>query len=223
MNVKKFSIFVVLLISSQSWAETPQGVPDKLFSITLGGMYDIGNLEMNDFGNIPVKKATGMNRFLGNGIHFYFQPKAEHKVFEYVEKRENPNDKYFKTSFRLYLLPVIPLTIKTAEQLDNEKLKWEVAVIEWSTEPKKKDDAYYWAIDLCKTFSVDIPVKPELTDNYESKLYECTFTTGAREFKVSSSYSMSVSLSYKRDVFDKKNESVNRIIRKLQAKEIRPY
>jgi hypothetical protein len=120
-------------------------------------------------------------------------------------------------------LPVIPLTIKTAEQLDNEKLKWEVAVIEWSTEPKKKDDAYYWAIDLCKTFSVDIPVKPELTDNYESKLYECTFTTGAREFKVSSSYSMSVSLSYKRDVFDKKNESVNRIIRELQAKEIRPY
>lgn len=223
MNIRTFSIFVVLLISSQTWAETPQGVPDKLFGITLGGVYDIGNPDMNDFGNIPVKKATGTNRFLGNGIHYYFQPKAEQKFFEYVEQRDKPNNKYFKTSFRLYLLPVIPSTITTAKQLENEKLKWEVAVIEWSHEPKKKDDAYYWAIDLCKTFSVDIPVKPEITNDYETKLYECTFATGSREFKVSSFYSKSVSLSFKRDVFDKKNESVDRVIRKLQAKEIRPY
>jgi hypothetical protein len=202
MGIKIISVVFLLLISSQSFAEGPRGVPEKLFGIALGGIYDLGNPEVNDLGNMPVKKFTGMNRFLGNGIHYYFQLKDEHKFFEYVEKRKKPEDKYFETSFRLYLLPVIPPTITTAEQLDQAKLKWEVSVIEWSNDPKTKEDAYYWAIDLCKTFEVDISLKPEITNYYDEKWYECTFSTGDREFKVSSSYSKSVQLSYKREVFD---------------------
>ena len=223
MDIKKICFAFLLLISSQSWAEGPRGVPEKLFGIALGGIYDIGNPEVNDFGNIPVKRFTGMNRFLGNGIHYYFEPKKEHKFFEYVEKREKPEDKYFTTSFRLYLLPVIPPAITTVEQLDKAKLKWEVSIIEWSNDPKTKEDAYYWATNLCKTFGVDISVKPEIIDHYDSKWYECTFSTGDREFKVSSFSSKSVQLSYKKEVFDNKNELVDKVLRKLHAKEIRPY
>lgn len=223
MYIKKISLAALLLISLQSLAEETRGVPEKLFGITLGGIYDLGNPEASNFGNMPIKKFAGMNRFLGNGIHYYFQPKDDNKFFEYVEKHEKPKEKYFKTSFRLYLLPVIPSSIKTVEQLNKTKLNWEVSTIEWSNDAKTKDDAYYWAIDLCKTFSVDISVKPKTIDQYDSKLYECSFATGNREYKVSSSYSRSVQLSFIREVFDKKDAAVDKAIRKLQAQEIRPY
>lgn len=223
MGIKIISITFLLLFSSQSFAEEPRGVPEKLFGISLGGIYDIGNPDVGDLGNLPIKRFTGMQRFLGHGVHYYFKPKDEHKFFKYVEKRKKPKDKYFETSFRLYLIPVIPPTITTVEQLDKAKLDWEVTVIEWSNDAPKKEDAYFWAIDLCKTFAVDIEVKPEITDEYNSKWYECTFSAGDREFKVSSLYSKSVQLSFKRAVSDKKQETVDNILRKLQAKEIRPY
>jgi len=223
MRINRVSAGLLLLISSQCFAEEPRGVPEKLFGVTLGGIYDLGNPEIGDFGDIPVKKFAGINRFLGQGIHYYFQPKENHKFFEYAEKREKPKDKYVRTSFRLYLLPVIPPEITTIDQLNEAKLKWEVSVIEWSNDPKTKDDAYYWAIDLCKTFAVDISVNPEITDHFDSKWYECTFSTDDREFKVSSFYSKSVQLSYKKEVSDSKNKSVERAARKLQVNEIRPY
>lgn len=218
-----FVLGFLLLIPSLSWGEAPRGVPSKLFGIVLGGLYDIGNPEMNDLGNIPIRKFAGVNRFLGYGIHYYFQPADDNAAFEYVEKREKPEDKYFKTSFRLYLLPAIPATVKTIEQLDAAKVKMQVAIIEWSVEPKTKDDAYYWAIDLCKTIELDILVKPKIDNLYDSKNYTCTFSTGEREFKVSSFFSKSISLSYRRDVFDKKNKALEKTIRKLEAEKIRPY
>ena len=223
MDIKKILIAFLLLMSSISSAGESRGVPEKLFGIALGGIYDLGGPEDNDLGNIPVKKFASIQRFLGNGIHYYFQPKEEYKIFEYVEKREKPEDQYFGTSFRLYLLPVIPSTITTIEQLEKAKLNWEVTSIEWSNDAKTKEKAYYWAMNLCKTFKVDISVEPEITDYYGSKWYTCTFSSGDREFKVSSFYSRSIELSYKKEVFEAKNEAVEKIIRKLQADKIRPY
>ncbi len=112
MFIKKILIAVLLLTSSISSAEESHGVPEKLFGISLGGIYDLGSPLDNDLGNIPVKKFAGLEVFLGNGIHYYFQPKEEYKIFEYVEyveKPEKPEDQ--KTSFKLYLLPVIKLFV----------------------------------------------------------------------------------------------------------------
>jgi hypothetical protein len=223
LNVWLFVLGFLMLIPSLSRGEAPRGVPTKLFGILLGGIYDVGNSEMNDLGNIPIRKFAGMNQFLGNGIHYYFQPVDDNKAFEYVEKRKKPEDKYFETSFRLYMLPVIPTTVKTIEQLDAAKVKMEVVTIEWSVEPKSKDDAYYWAIDLCKTIELDISVRPKIDNFYDSKNYTCTFSAGEREFKVSSFYSKSISLSYRRDVFDKKDKALEKTLRKLRAEKIRPY
>lgn len=218
-------IFVAFLsvISSQALGDASREVPEKLFGIALGGRYDLGNPEVGNLGDIPVKKFTGMNRFLGYGVHYYFQPKEEHKFFEYAEKRKKPQDKYFESSFRLYLLPLIPSAIKSVDQLNATKLKWEVLLIEWSKNPETKEDAYYWAIDLCKTFAADISAKPKITNYFDEKWYECIFSTSNREFKVSSFHSKSVQLSYKREVSDQKDRSVEAVVRRLQAKEIRPY
>lgn len=218
-----YSIFFLLLLSSLSLAEESRGVPEKLFGIKLGGLYDIGDLKSKDIGNLPIKKITGEQRFLGRGIHYYIQPKEVYKEFEYVEKREKPEDQYFRTSFRLYLLPVIPATATTMKQLENTKVNWEVTDIEWSNDAKTEEDAYFWAFNLCKTFKADILVEPKIKDYFENKFYECTFSSGDRDFKVSSAYSRTVSLSYKQEVFETKNGRVDQIIRKLEAGEIRPY
>lgn len=221
--MKNIPFIFLLLASSSSLAEESRGVPEELFGIKLGGIYDIGDSESKDNGNIPIRKFAGILHFLGNGIHYYFQPKKEYKAFEYVEKRENPDDQYFKSSFRLYLLPVIPPEIKTIEQLGGAKTNWEVTIIEWSNDAKTKKDAYYWAIDLCKTFGIDISIEPEIIDYYEKDWYECTFSSDDRVFEVSSLYSRSIKLSYKEEVDEAKNDALERTIRKIKAKEIRPY
>lgn len=220
-------LLLTLIVSTFSVAVAAdvehRDVPKKLFGITLGGVYDLGDLEKKDYGDVPVKRATGINEFLGNGIHYYFQPKEASKFFKYVEKRDKPTDKYYETSFRLYLYPVIPPTIKTSKQLNESKLKWEVSLIEWSAEKTKTEkDAYFWAVNLCKTFETDISVKPEIVDSYESNLYSCTFSGGDREFGVHSFF-QTVTLKYKQEITSKKDEAVEKVIRKLQANEIRPY
>ncbi|MDB4442834.1 hypothetical protein N9219_05385 [bacterium] len=55
MVIKKIVIAFLLLTSSLSSAEESRDVPEKLFGIPLGGIY---NLE-----SIPVKKCTGLRRF----------------------------------------------------------------------------------------------------------------------------------------------------------------
>lgn len=219
MNKRKFSIILFILFSSLSLADDPKNVPEKLFGITLGNIYNIGDYKNKEIGNLPIKKFAGIEYF--GGVHYYFQPQNKYKIFEYIEKREKPDDQYFKTSFSLYLLPSIPsitLTDKT------EKLNWEVAIIRWSDEAKTTMDAYYWAADLCKTFKVDISVKPIISDSYDSKTYECIFSSGNREFKVSSLLHLkTIRLSYKNEVLEEKTEVIETIIRKKQANEIRPY
>jgi hypothetical protein len=198
-----------------------QSVPRKLFGIDLGGVYELGSSD-DDIGNLPIKKFAGMNKFLGEGIHYYFSPQIENAAFPYVEHRDRPDDKYFKTSFRMYLLPVIPPSIATLEQLNKAKLKWEVTTIEWSDEEKDESKRYAWAFDLCQTFSADITVEPEITNQYKDE-YTCTFSSEDREFKVSSRYSKSVALAFKGKYFSEKNDAVDTVVRRLRAKDIRPY
>jgi hypothetical protein len=234
MFIKKILITVLLLTSSVSMADESRDVPKKLFGISLGGIYDLGDPDDNDLGNLPVKKFTSLEVFMGQGVHYYFQPNKEYKIFKYVEYVKKPEDHFFKTSFRLYLLPVIPSTITTNEQFNKVKLNWEVTSIQWWDYPGKlselsvdakeklKREAYYWAIDLCKTFKVDISVKPEIYNN-NLDYYECTFSHGDREFKVTNRPFKNLKLSYKDEVFNKKDEAVEKMIRKIEADEIRPY
>lgn len=118
---------------------------------------------------------------------------------------------------------MIPSTIKTYEQLEKAELNWEVATIEWSRDMTTNKEALYWAMDLCETFKADISVEPEISDLTED-WYVCTFSSGDREFEVRSLGAMRrIELSYKDEVFERKNEAAEKILRKLKADKIRPY
>ena len=61
MKIWKILIASLLLSPLISSAEEFRRVPEKLFGITLGGVYDIGDTEKNEIGNLPVKKFAGLN------------------------------------------------------------------------------------------------------------------------------------------------------------------
>lgn len=223
------TITLLLIFSSSLIAKEPQGIPEKLFGISLGGVYDLGEPVKNDLGDVPVKKCTAIVQFrslkhpLSHAIVYYFKPEKEYKGFEYVEMHENPEDEMFRTSFSMTLLPVIPEGISTLEEFKKIELKWQVTAIEWSHKSEKEGDAYYWASNLCDVFKADISEKPEIHDSM--KMYACTFSSGNREFEVhiTAGTYKNVSLSYTIKAFDEKHEAVDQKIRKLQAEEIRPY
>jgi len=223
MQMKTIPVAFLLFAHALSFAGEARDVPETLFGITLGGIYDVGDPESGDPGNVPAKKLGGAARFRGNGIRFYFQPKEEYKAFDYVEEPTTAERPNFATSFRLYLLPVIPSTITSIEEYESTRLNWEVVDIEWASDAKTENDAYYWAINLCKAFEVDIPVEPEITDRYESNWYACTFSSGDREFTVSSLSGRTVRLSLSENVLEEKVASIEGVIKKLVANQLRPY
>lgn len=219
--MKKLILFLLVpfLLSCSKESNT---VPTELFGIKLGLIFDTSNIDESNPGNLPIKKFTGSNRFLGNGSHVYFEPLKENKYFPYKEEKDNPNDKFYKTNYRLYVLPVIPDSIKTSEELNQTKLKMEVVLIEWSDTKKNKEDSYFWSIDMCKNFSSDISIKPEILDSYDSKMYSCRFIYKERELEIRNIGSERVYFTLKRpkEIFDKKNEEVEEKVRRLNVKEI---
>lgn len=206
-------------------------VPDALFGVKLGSTHTLGKTDQRgDIGTLPIKGYTGARRFLGNGIHYFFQPQREYVGFPYSEKREDADAKHFETSFRLYLLPVFPKDVLTAKEFPQERMRWEVAVVEWSDHPKdsseqkRKDIAYYWAKDLCKTVQVDLEKEPKVVDHYEHRVYDCIFREAHRELKVGSLGGIKLFLlQYPPAILEKKDKAVETIQRKLQIREMRPY
>lgn len=203
-------------------------VPDKLFGIRIGAKHNLGDPTTGTGGDIPVRRHTGVKTFLGTGIHYYFEPLHAYKAFPYIEKRKTRTDKYFETSFRLYLLPVIPASVRTINDLERIST-FEVATIEWSdpaytpSDRAARERAYYWAKDLCKIFSADIVVAPEVIEDYSRHEYRCTFRAGDHELTVDSITSKSVELSFRREVFAAKDDAIDAVITKLRAQQIRPY
>lgn len=215
------------------------GVPKSLFGVELGKTYRVPNKKDHTHGDIPVRRMTGANKFLGVGVHFYFQPLRTYKEFPFVERREKPKDKYFPSSFRLYLLPVIPTNVKTLQDFENSaELEFEVMVIEWREtsrsnvrSTKKVHEDYFWAKDLCDTFEADLGVKPEVLDVWysekesqsKSTFYSCTFEEGDRRLMVNSSFGPSVTLNFQDEFYESKNTTVETQLHKLRAADIRPY
>jgi hypothetical protein len=217
---------LTMMLCGSSYARSGRDIPMKLFGITLGATYDLGSPDVGDFGNIPIRKFAGINKFLGEGIHYFFEPNETSKFFTYVEKKKSPEDQFFETSFSLYLLP--DLSKKSKIDLGGEKpIKfWNVAKIYWAVdadsnvEKEASDEKYYWAMDLCKTFSSEFRMKPKILDDYALRTYICTFSSDDRIFEISMMGGKSVSLEFNREKFKKLNEDVESARRSMQAKEI---
>lgn len=215
-------VLLVVLAASPAWAAGARDVPEQLFGITLGGRYVTGRPERDELGDLPVRKFTGMKRHLNCGVAYFFQPIDADPRFPYAEKHEKPQNRYFETSFRLILLPIIPATIKTLAQLDSARLHWEVAAIDWVDQPKSWEDAYTWASDVCKSFRAQLTTTPAIADQREAGIYECTFAAGARELRIGSIYGKGLHLGFTQDELEKKIQSVDKTIRGLRAQSIGP-
>lgn len=219
--MKKLLLILLLLPTIISCTLAVGDVPKELFGIKLGSIYDFTKVTRESVDKFPIKQFTGSNQFLGKGTHFYFEPLKENNYFPYTEKKKKENDRFFETNYRLYLLPVIPDSIKTFEELSSSKLDMEVSVIEWSDKKKDEREAYFWVKEMCKTFSSDIKTKPETLDNYEIKLYFCKFKKDNRLLKIDNfNDSVYFTLQYDEEYFNKKNGGVDEKVRKLKAKDI---
>ena len=226
MKLRLLIAICVLLAPASVFAGEKRDVPKELFGIKLGGIYTLTNLEDDkSIGNFPIKKIAGVQTFMGQVIHIYFQPQNEYDIFEYIEKKEKPEDQYSETSFRIVAFPIIPENLTKFEDLDKlGQMSLEVAYIEWSKRAETTEVAYFWALDLCKTFGVDISVEPEIYHEYELKIYACTFRSGDREFRVDNMDTLQqVNLSFTREVFEAKDKALEEKRRKLHVEEIRPY
>ena len=218
MNFKKIVFVLLMLLPSLSSAAEFHGVPEKLFGIELGGIYGLGSLDGKDIGNIPVKKFAGIKQFLGNGLLYFFHPKDEYNCIDFLEKCKEPEKQNFGTSYRLYLLPVMPSSITAIAQLEKTKLNWEVESIGWSQNAETKEEAYNWAVDLCEKFKKDISLEPQIKNYVNSKWFECTFISGDRKYKVSNiNVIRSVELFLKDEIVKAKDEAVEKKMEKLQA------
>lgn len=230
-NILKYPItLLAVIISFTSQAEgVKHSVPFKLFGIELGKAYEIGYDPITK-GDMPIKKFTGANQFLSPyGIHYYFHPLKEYEACKYIEKKESPDDKYYRTSLHIYLLPIVDKNIKSLKELEgNPPTKWEVIRIDWSGGSDKEDGKevdtknYYWAKDMCETFKAGINKDPEIFDHYEAKYYTCKFIESDRVFEIYTTL-RTVSLSFNREKADLKEKAVESYFRKIRAEDIRPY
>lgn len=203
-------------------ADKTRDVPKELFGVRVGAIYKMGEGTKDKFGTLPIKKIGGAERSFGIGQHLYFEPLNENSAFPYKEKKKKPTDEYFTTSHHLYILPIIPSSIETEEQLNAYMIDdVEIASIDWSDYKEDDSSAYFWIADMCKTFSADIAVKGEIADDYKGNFYSCKFKNGERQLEANNIGNMViVRLSYDKETLDKKTKAIDTFVRKIKAKEI---
>lgn len=223
--MKKYAFLLVAIFQYATAAEPARPIPTELFGLRLGEAYDIGDHTKGTKGDIPVKRFTGFQKFIGEGLHYFFEPLKPYKAFPYVEDKKSKSDKYFGSSFRAYIFPVIPDGISSTTELNQANLRWIPAVISWLIKAKSEEISYFWAKDLCKTFAVDFDKQPEIFDSYQKELksYTCKFSADNREFEIAGEYGYKrVQLTYNSETRDSIQKAVEKKRRKIEANDINP-
>lgn len=219
MNWIALIISTFLLFSSESHARGSTPVPKSLFGVELGQVFTA--TRENPTGSLSIKQWTGSKRFLGAGLHYYFEPLKKYKAFEYLEKNEGDSE-YYETSFALYNFQIIPENIKDLSELESlETSDFLVSKIYWQVPFDDDSTGYYWALDLCQVFASDLRVEPKILNMSSIKDYQCIFSEEDRELTVWS-FGL-VSLKYVKEKFDRLNDKFQSQIDKLRANEIKPY
>jgi hypothetical protein len=231
MRSSQLLITLIIIFSFGSAAGEPNNFPTKLFGVTLGETYFFDPQAPDGPGGFPVSKFAGYEKFLAPGITFFFKPNKEYKEFSYAEEDRGKKPKVCKkcqTTFSMYVLPDIPDSILTSDQLEKANIGLKPVSINWRNlglKNAKNDNHYWWAHELCRIFEVDINIKPEVTDIKKDNLYICYFYSGEKQLKVAANdvYGQEVSLSYNTDTRIAINKAYADRVLKLQANEIRPY
>ena len=232
-GMKTAALAILPLLAGVVQSDERRQVPQELFGVPLGAIVSVDPDADDRLVGLPSLKIKSAERVLGHGIHVYFKPSKIYSGFPYIERPQNESDPLPKTNFRLYLLPIIPDTVTTQEQLTkltaSEDLKFEVTLIEWhhDSEDKKPEwDAYMNARHLCATFSLDFVVAPDIYNQTlkDWHTYTCDFEQGDRMFRVVGQYGATrVSLQDKEEIFESKENALEQKFKRLELESIRPY
>jgi hypothetical protein len=200
-----------------AFAEGDERFPAELFGIRIGAVYQFRE---DGAHTLPVAKVTGVQK-LSPGINIYFEPFHKSPTFPYVELREEGIE-HFKSSHRLYALPVFP-DDTTALENPTDVGDYKIIRIDWSDidQPAKpRSDAFFWAVDFCKAVAGDLRLDPVIT-NYG--WYECTFGGRDLEMTVSSEFGRNIRLSYRPEITDDMERVVESVVRQMEIERVRPY
>ena len=202
-------------------------IPEILFDIPLGGIYDIGPHEGEDVGALPVRTIKWTERpedygLSGPSLGLFFEPLTSNPAYPYLENEDNG---HVETTFRLTVLPVIPDDISSLADLDMDRLLWMISAVQWY-DPKSSDPEdrkYSWAKNLCKSVAADLGIEPKVSDDPEHNSYQCDFANQERMLQIGSLGGKMLKLQYKDDVWLEMSEGVRTKIRKLEMEDTRPY
>lgn len=216
-NTAKTSTKNTQAVSSKAVLEDKKGVPTELFGFTLGKVYNLGGLNLDNVGEFPIKKFTGMQ-----GEHLFFQPIKHDEIFEYKELRKKPSDKYFKTTFAVYTIPLIPESVTSMEELEKLEVdKFEIGSIQWADNKKDEQAGYWWVDDLCATMSAGLNVKAAINKDYLKLRYECVFKEKERDLVIKNIGDRVIfKLEFNRKIGRGKINARSDFIRRLKAKRI---
>lgn len=222
-------LFLILLFSVSSLNAQTSSVPKSLFGIELGGNYTLPDSEGQP-GSFPVKQVVSTLKFLGSGLHIYFEPDKEYPNYPFRKYKSKPEDKYFQTNFRIYAYPDLPTSNEQLKAAAGQLIKFKVATVEWSgedrsgkSEKEKTQGAYFWAKDFCKTLQLDQRVKPKITDSNDYSFYECEFKEGDRVLYVNSWVNGHFGLKYDQGHMKSLDSRVEKVQRKLNFNQDKPY
>lgn len=228
------ALLLSALVCVTSFAQGKAPVPTKLFGIELGAILETDAAGNIPLAQIPAKAFRGMEPGLAAGGHYYFEPTSVNPALPYLEGKKKPSDEFYKTSYRLFLLPIAPKGAKSIKQFEESMTKVEVMTINWEEVDLKRNDYvrdskedkearsvdYWWAQNLCKTFTAELAVKPEILDFSDSSHYTCRFTQDERTLEVSSFYRKVLRLEFRRDISEQKQKAFDTAVRQLQAREL---
>ncbi len=227
----KYLSVLLLVFSSYAIAdEETKDLPNTLFGIALGmkAIFKQGD----NVGNLPVKKFTGMTRFAGNGLHYYFEPLNTSEEFPFYEFEEEGSAGLNRSNYRLFLMPIIPDDVHNLTEMNakfaQDGYKSTVTVIEFqSTDYGDEMSAYHAANKRCDALNAEYE-KP-FAKNYKKAYWEgevgprrtCSIEQGNREMEIGffggGTYRYSLKLLHA-EIEAMDNEVTNRL-QTLQANE----
>jgi hypothetical protein len=213
--MRRSVLHLFALVPTVALAQQGERIPEDLFGVPLGAVYRMDEDGSHD---LPVKKVTGVQRFIGMGVHVYFEPLEDNPAFLYSEQREDGNE-YFKTSHRLYMLPVL-----ADDAAKDEVVGYRVALVEWSEfESEPDQSSYFWASSFCKSVAGDLGVQAEIVDFYEESWYGCDFAGKERQLVVTSQFGKTITLSFNDEISEQMEKAIEVRVRQLEMDRVRPY
>lgn len=218
----KPSLYLLLPLAFPVQAQNVSELPGSLFDIELGGVYEYGSpgVDEGSVGTFPVRRLISEQVSLNRGLSRYFEPLSRNGTFPFNEFTLDNGE--LISSFRFYILPVLPEVTGTLAELQERDLPQQVLMIEWSQGSRIADgDNYSWAYDLCTSLAVEFGIEPEVTDNVENGVYRCVFSSGDREMEVTSVLGRTVQLSLSDEITDQMESDVYGTIRRLELEERR--